>query len=159
MDTAASIPDPPAPGVPRTAVDWAEIKRFADSLSAIDRSAVPADPLTRAVHLAVAELDRVGVSEPTNERLAELLAALDLALGTLDRTFLDAATAHGLMALLIRVDDAKSLLETPDFGVVATDQLAGRLRELYGGIIRLRGASARLHQAWRHTGTCAGRRS
>jgi hypothetical protein len=148
MNTPASIPAQAACSVPR-ALDWAEIKRFADALATVDRDAMPADPLCREIHLAVTELHRSGVSEPTNERLAELLAPLDLALAALSAAHLGRATPRALMELVLRVDDAKSLLETPDLGVVATEELAGRFRRLYGGILSLRGASSRLHRAWR----------
>ncbi|MBC6459085.1 hypothetical protein [Actinomadura sp. HBU206391] len=148
MDTPASIPAPTACSV-APVLDRAEIKRFADTLAAIDRDAVPADPLGREIHLAVTELHRFGVSEPTNERLAELLVPLDRALAALSPAHVGRATPRALVELVLRVDDAKSLLETPDLGVVATEELAGRLRRLYGGIVSLRGASSRLHRAWR----------
>jgi hypothetical protein len=160
MDIPASIPEPTAsePTAPAagSALDRAEIKRFADTLATIDRDAVPSDPLARAVHSAVTELDRAGVSEISNERLAELLAPLDAALCGLDEARLQAATPSTLIELIVRVDDARSLLETPDLGAVPTDRLAGRLRELYAGIIRLRAASSRLHLAWRRTGADPG---
>src|SRR3954469_24223236 len=136
----ASIPYATGP----LAIDRAELARFAAALAAVDRYAVPDDPLARAIHLAVDELDRWGVSEPTNERLVELLTPLYLALTALEGARIEAAAPRSLIELVIRVDDARSLLETPDLGSVATGQLAGRLRELYAGIVRLRGASSRL---------------
>jgi hypothetical protein len=39
--------------------------------------------------------------------------------------------------------------------VVATEELAGRLRRLYGGIVSLRGVSSRLHRAW-HAASAGG---
>ncbi|GAA2081231.1 hypothetical protein [Actinomadura alba] len=146
--TPAPIPAPTARSV-APVLDWAEIKRFADALAAVDRDAVPEDPVGRAIHLAVAELHRSGVSEPANERLTELLAPLHLALAALSDAYVGRAAPPALVGLVLRVDDAKSLLETPDLGVVATEELAGRLRRLYAGIIALRGASSRLHRAWR----------
>jgi hypothetical protein len=148
MNTPASTPAPTARSI-APVLDWCEIKRFADALTAVDRDTVPDDPVGRAIHLAVAELHRSGVSEPSNERLTELLAPLDLALSALSDAFVARAAPSALVGLVLRVDDAKSLLETPDLGVVTTEELAGRLRRLYGGIIALRGASSRLHRAWR----------
>jgi hypothetical protein len=176
MDIPASIPEPavPQPAVPQpvvpqpvvpqpvvperiapsagSALGRAEVRRFTDALTTIGRDAVPSDPLARAVRSAVTALDRAGVSEISNERLAELLAPLDAALCALDEAHVQAATPAALIELIACVDDATSLLETPDLGLVPTDRLAGRLRELYGGIIRLRAVSSRLHLAWRRTG-------
>jgi hypothetical protein len=149
MDTPRSAPGRPAPTTPVR--DPATVKRFATAFATVDPRAVPPDPLARELHLAVTELDRLGVSEPTNARLAELLAPLYRALAALEGTPIEDASPRALMEFVVRVDGAISLLEAPHLGVVPTDQLGGRFRELYGGIVRLRGASSRLHRAWRST--------
>jgi hypothetical protein len=124
------------------------VTRFALPLAGVD---LPGDPLARELHLAVTELHRLGVSEPTNARLAELLAPLYRALTALDGTLVEDTAPRALMEFAAGVEGARSLLETPDLGMVPTDQLAGRFRELYGGIVRLRGASSRLRRARRST--------
>jgi hypothetical protein len=137
MDTPWATPGP------------ATVRCLATALATVDRDAVPPGPLARELHLAVTELARLGAGEPSNARLAELLAPLYRVLDALGGNLAEDRAPRALMELVVRVDDATALLEAPDLAVVPTDQLAGRFRELYGGIVRLRGASALLHRAWR----------
>jgi hypothetical protein len=151
-----TITDPTISGIPPIA-NWTEIRRFSETLHAIDPSAVPADSLARGLHLAVATLDNTVTKapSPSPEELAEGLSGMYSALSALDETSLGDATPRELMELIVRVDDAKALLETSDLSVVGTDALAAWFRQLYCGIIRLRVASRRLHQAWAATGVIA----
>lgn len=136
MDTPSSTPDRPA-AAQRLATVPAE------------HPAMSRDPLAGELHLAVAGLHRLGAGEPANTRLAEVLAPLYRALDALDGTLVEDAAPRALLELVSDVDSAAALLERPDLRAVPTDQLAGRFRELYGGIVRLRGTAIRLRRAWR----------
>ena len=152
MDSSTPFPSPPAPPL----IDWADLRRFAEALRSVDRRTIPGEPLARDLHLAVAELDRPGLSALPADAYAAALAPLHLALSAFDGVSLDGATSRELVELIVRIDDAKELLESPDLRPVATGQLAGRLRELYAGIVRTRAASTRLHLAWTATTPATG---
>jgi hypothetical protein len=147
MDGSAQFSSPPAPPTPPR-IDWADLRRFAEALRSVDRDAVPREPLARDLHLAVAELDRPGLSALPADAYASALAPLHLVLSAFDATSLAGATSRELVQLIVLIDDAKEVLETPDLRPVVGDQLAARLRELYAGIVRTRAASTRLHRAW-----------
>lgn len=141
------ITDPALPsGAP--AVDLAEIRRFAETLGAIDPCATPAGSPARALHLAVAALDDILVGVPSPEELAAALTPLYSALAAIDAEPLGEATPRELVELIAGVDDAKALLEMPDLSKVPAGALATWFRHLYCGIMRLRIASSRLHRAW-----------
>jgi hypothetical protein len=141
------ITDPTVPGV-APVLDRAEIRRFADTLRGIDPCAPPSGVLARGLHLAVAALAEAEVGGLSAEARAELLGQLYDALTALDDAPLAEATPHELMELIVRVDDAKALLEMPDLSVIPAGELAGWFRELYTAIMRLRVTSHRLHRAW-----------
>jgi hypothetical protein len=144
MDGSTQFSSPTGP----PAIDWADLRRFADALRSVDRDAIPGEPLARDLHLAVAELVRPGLNALPAQTYAMALAPLHLVLSAFDSMSLDGATSRELVQLIVRIDDAKEVLETPDLRPVAADQLAARLRELYAGIVRTRAASTRLHRAW-----------
>jgi hypothetical protein len=153
MDTPRSTPDRSSPADPPVP-DPAAAERLATVLAEpADHHTMPRDPLAGELHLAVAALHRLGAGEPVNARLAEVLAPLYRALDALDGTLVEDAAPRALLEVVAEVDNAAALLERPDLRAVPTDQLAGRFRELYGGIVRLRGAAVRLHRAWRSAAT------
>lgn len=146
MDSSTPFPSPAPP-----LIDCADLSRFAEELRSVDRCAVPGEPLARDLHLAVAGLDRPGLSALPADAYAAALAPLHLVLSAFDGVSLDSTTSRGLVELIVRIDDAKEFLESPDLRPVATGQLAGRLREIYAGIVRTRATSTRLHRAWTAT--------
>lgn len=141
------ITDPTVPGV-APVLDRAEIRRFAEALRGIDPCAPPSGPLARGLHLVVGALADADVGALSAEARAELLGQLYDALAALDDAPLAEATPRDLMELIVRVDDAKALLEMPDLSVIPSGELAGWFRELYTAIMRLRVTSHRLHRAW-----------
>jgi hypothetical protein len=142
-----SVPDKPA-GYPTTTT-WPEVKRLAAAMASIDRDAVPGDPLARRLHSAVTELSQTEIDALTAHEFAAALSPLHQVLGALEEAPLRDTGHRDLLDLLVRVDDARSMLETADFSLTATDQLASRFRELFTAIVRLRVASARLRGKWR----------
>jgi hypothetical protein len=144
------VTDPPVPGV-APVLDRAETRRFAETLRAIDPCAPPSGPLAGGLHLAVAALADAEMGGPAAAARADLLAGLCGALAALDEAPLGEATPHELMELIVRVDDAKALLEMPDLSVIPTGELAAWFRQLYSAIMRLRVAALRLHRAWLDT--------
>jgi hypothetical protein len=144
------ITDPPAPGA-APVLDRAVIRRFVATLRAIDPCATPSGPLAGSLHLAVAALADAEPDRLSAAERVDLLSGLYGALAALDEARLGDATPHELMELIVRVDDAKALLEMPDLSVIPTGELAAWFRQLYCCIMRLRVAALRLHRAW--TGT------
>jgi hypothetical protein len=138
--------------MPPSPIDRADLRRFAAALRTVDRGAVPDPPLARDLRLAVAALHQPELSALPADAYAAALAPLHRALSTLDGTRLDGATSGELVRLIVRLDAAGEVLETPDLRPVATGELAARLRELYAGIVRTRAASTRLHRAWAAAG-------
>ena len=137
-------------GVP--AIDRAELRRFAETFRGIDPCATPSGSLARRLHLALAGLGDAAVGTPTLEKLTGALVPVYGALAAIDEAALDEATPRELMELIVRVDDAKALLEMPDLSAVPAGALAAWFRHLYTGIMRLRITSSRLHRAWVATG-------
>ncbi|MGI8330576.1 hypothetical protein ACRYCC_11475 [Actinomadura scrupuli] len=152
MDGFTRLPGP----MPASPPGRADLGRRARALGSAGR-AVPDDPLARRLHLAVAELERPGLSALGPRAFAAALAPLHLALSALEPASLDAASPAELVRLILRIDDAGEVLETPDLRPVPTDLLAGRLRELYATVVRTRAASGRLHRAWTATAGGPGR--
>jgi hypothetical protein len=153
MDTPRSTPDRSGPADPPVP-DPGAAKRLATvPTEAADDRALSRGPAAGELHLAVAGLHRLGAGEPANARLAEALAPLYRALDALDGTLIEGAAPRALLELVADVDAAAALLERPDLEAVPTDQLAGRFRELYGGIVRLRGTAVRLRRACRTAAT------
>jgi hypothetical protein len=134
------------------AIDRAEIRRFAEIFRVIDPCAMPSGSLARRLHLALAGLGDAAAAASTLEKLADALVPVYGALAAIDEAALDEATPRELMELIVRVDDAKALLEMPDLSAVPAGALAAWFRHLYTGIMRLRIASSRLHRAWMAAG-------